>query len=67
MALQGLRLLHFVVFGTAPRHGLVAVARRRRAGARASRSDDAAVELRDVPRPVARSAAAGGARSSCCT
>ena len=57
---QGLRLVNFLVFGTAPEHGLVTVQGRRGAGARgAAAVSDAPAPLRDVPGP---SALGGGTR-----
>ena len=66
LTVQGLRLLHFVVYGTAPPHGIVSVQARRRAGARVSRAGGATAPCATFP-ARRRSAAAGGGRSSCST
>ena len=65
MVVQGLRLAHFVVYGTAPRHGMVSLPanierRDPYLGERMS-VEPAELELRDVPRP---SALGGGWRRS---
>ncbi len=65
MALQGLRVTKFVVYGTAPRHGIVSLRTRHRGAARAAsrtmNTETGDLILRDVPGP---SALGGGWRRS---
>ena len=69
-SVQGLRLIHFVVYGTAPRHGMVSLrntVERHCPTQRPAHDARQLVELQRRARVPRRWVAAGGARGSCCT